>query len=208
MARLTRVEQRAQTRADLLYAARDRFLEVGYAAASLEDIADRAGYSKGAVYSNFVDKPNLCREVLQAIHEEKVAELSALMSGPGDLQDRIDVLASWVERTAGDVGWTMLELEFVTVARTDPTLLAMVVELRSAAHRTVVDMLRDMLRGAADDAAADAEAELYALDSAADLMLAAAIGLGIQRAVDPRISPEPVIASMRNTLTLLGAGVY
>ncbi|KXO98290.1 TetR/AcrR family transcriptional regulator [Tsukamurella pseudospumae] len=208
MARLTRIEQRAQTRADLLLAARDRFLEVGYAAASLEDIADRAGYSKGAVYSNFVDKPNLCREVLQAIHEEKVGQLSALVSGPGDLQDRIDVLASWVERTAGDVGWTMLELEFVTVARTDPSLLAMVVELRSAAHRTVVDMLRTMLRGDADDDAADAEAELYALDSTADLMLAAAIGLGIQRAVDPTISPEPVIASLRSTLTLLGAGVY
>ncbi|BDH55119.1 TetR/AcrR family transcriptional regulator [Tsukamurella sp. PLM1] len=83
MARLTRVEQRAQTRADLLIAARERFLEVGYAAAGLEEIADRAGYSKGAVYSNFVDKPNLCREVLQGIHEEKVGELSALVSGPG-----------------------------------------------------------------------------------------------------------------------------
>lgn len=208
MARLTRVEQRAQTRADLLIAARERFLEVGYAAAGLEEIADRAGYSKGAVYSNFVDKPNLCREVLQGIHEEKVGELSALVSGPGELSERIDALEEWVERTVGDVGWTMLELEFVTVTRNDPELGAMVVELRTAAHRTIVEMLRDMLRGSdPDDAQFAAEVELYELEATADLLLAAAIGLGIQRAVDPTLSAEPVLASMRNTLTLLGAGV-
>ena len=39
------MEQRAQTRADLLAAARDRFLEVGYAAAGLEDIADPVSYT-------------------------------------------------------------------------------------------------------------------------------------------------------------------
>lgn len=208
MARLTRAEQRAQTRADLLSAARDRFLDVGYAAASLEDIADRAGYSKGAVYSNFVDKPNLCREVLAALHEDKIGQLTELVTVPGDLQDRIDRIAEWVEHTVGDVGWTMLELEFVTVSRTDPQLRAMVVDLRNAAQRTVVEMLRALLRGdAPDDDVADAEAALYELEDTADLLLSAGIGLGIQRAVDPTLSAEPVIASMRSTLTMLGAGV-
>ena len=208
MARLTRAEQRAQTRADLLVAARERFLAVGYAAASLDDIADRAGYSKGAVYSNFVDKPNLCREVLQDLHEEKVAEMAALITGPGDLQDRIDGLAEWVERTVGDVGWTMLELEFVTVSRNDPKLREMVVELRTAAHRTVVDMLRGLLGADDEDIdVAEAEAELYELEATADLLLSAGIGLGIQRAVDPTLSAEPVIDTMRSTLTLLAAGV-
>ncbi|MGX9296223.1 TetR/AcrR family transcriptional regulator [Tsukamurella paurometabola] len=205
MARLTRVEQRAQTRADLLAAARDRFLEVGYAAASLEDIADRAGYSKGAVYSNFVDKPNLCREVLQAIHEEKIGELAGVVTGDGALQERIDLLADWVRRTAGDVGWTMLELEFITVARNDPELLAMIVELRSEARRTVVDMLVDLVRGESDGAG-DIAGELRAtLESAAELLLSAGIGLGIQRAIDPTIVTEPVIESMRATLTMLAA---
>lgn len=207
MARLTRAEQRAQTRADLLIAARERFLAVGYAAASLDDIADRAGYSKGAVYSNFVDKPNLCREVLHALHADKMAEMAALITGPGELQDRIDGLAEWVERTVGDVGWTMLELEFVIVSRTDPKLREMVVELRTAAHRTVVDMLRGLLGVDGDDAdVAAAEAELYELESTADLLLSAGIGLGIQRAVDPTISAEPVIDTMRSTLTLLAVG--
>lgn len=208
MARLTRAEQRAQTRADLLTAARERFLAVGYTAASLDDIADRAGYSKGAVYSNFVDKPNLCREVLQSLHEEKVAEMTALITGPGELEDRIDGLAEWVERTVGDVGWTMLELEFVTVSRNDPQLRAMVVELRTAAHRTVVDGLRGFLAGGADAEVIDAEADHYQLESTADLLLSAGIGLGIQRAIDPTVSVDAVVESMRSTLTLLGAGVF
>ncbi|WP_336669546.1 TetR/AcrR family transcriptional regulator [Tsukamurella sp. USMM236] len=204
MARLTRVEQRAQTRADLLIAARDRFLEVGYAAASLEDIADRAGYSKGAVYSNFVDKPNLCREVLQAIHDEKIGELAGVVTGEGQLQDRIDLLADWVQRTAGDVGWTMLELEFITVARTDPDLLAMIVELRAAARSTVVEMLVDLVRG--ESGAEEIEPHLRStLESAAELLLSAGIGLGIQRAIDPTIATEPVIESMRATLMMLAA---
>lgn len=198
------MEQRAQTRADLLTAARDRFLEVGYAAASLEDIADRAGYSKGAVYSNFVDKPNLCREVLQAIHDEKIGELAGVVTGEGELQGRIDLLADWVQRTAGDVGWTMLELEFITVARNDPDLLAMIVELRAAACSTVVEMLVDLVRG--ESGADEIAPELRGvLESAAELLLSAGIGLGIQRAIDPTIATEPVIDSMRATLSMLAA---
>ncbi|BDD80381.1 TetR family transcriptional regulator [Tsukamurella pulmonis] len=197
------MEQRAQTRADLLAAARDRFLEVGYAAAGLEDIADRAGYSKGAVYSNFVDKPNLCREVLQAIHAEKIGELADVVTGHGDLHERVELLADWVQRTAGDVGWTMLELEFITVARNDPDLLAMIVELRTEARRTVVEMLVDLVRGESGGDEQTVEQLRGTLESAAELLLSAGIGLGIQRAIDPTIATEPVIESMRATLLML-----
>jgi AcrR family transcriptional regulator len=39
------------------------FLRDGYAATSLEKVADEAGYSKGAVYSNFWNKDELCLAV-------------------------------------------------------------------------------------------------------------------------------------------------
>ncbi|WP_260508764.1 TetR/AcrR family transcriptional regulator [Mycolicibacterium farcinogenes] len=66
MPRLTRAQRQEQTRAELLQAAKQRFLTHGYASTSLEDIADDAGFSKGAVYSNFGSKPNLCRDVLES----------------------------------------------------------------------------------------------------------------------------------------------
>lgn len=199
MARLTRVEQRAQTRADLLVAARERFLDVGYAAASLEEIADRAGYSKGAVYSNFVDKPGLCREVLQAIHEEKAGEIAALATAPGDVSERIERFSEWVERTLGDVGWTMLELEFMVVARNDPGLRAMAVELRNSLRRAVVDGLESLVGSEKPDTVREQQIEF-----AADVLLSAGVGMGIHRAVDPEISTAPLIASLRTTLALMG----
>ncbi|MGB6072667.1 MAG: TetR family transcriptional regulator, partial [Rhodococcus sp. (in: high G+C Gram-positive bacteria)] len=48
--------QRTDVRDRLLAAAADEFTERGYAAAKLTDIADRAGFTKGAVYSNFESK--------------------------------------------------------------------------------------------------------------------------------------------------------
>ncbi len=193
------MEQRAQTRADLLAAARDRFLDVGYAAASLEDIADRAGYSKGAVYSNFVDKPNLCREVLQAIHEEKAAEIAEIAQAPGDVSAGIDRFSGWVERTLGDVGWTMLELEFMVVARNDPELRAMAVELRNSLRRAVVDGLESLVH---DRSPGTVSAEQ--IDFAADVLLSAGVGMGIHRALDPTIETGALIASLRTTLALMG----
>ncbi|MET0831731.1 MAG: helix-turn-helix domain-containing protein, partial [Acidimicrobiia bacterium] len=62
--RATRVERKAQTRSDLLTAARRVFLRSGFHGASVEEIAEEAGYTKGAVYSNFEDKAALYLAVL------------------------------------------------------------------------------------------------------------------------------------------------
>jgi len=58
-ARLTRDERRAQTRERLLDAAAEVFNRLGYHGASLEAVAEAAGYTKGAVYSNFASKAEL-----------------------------------------------------------------------------------------------------------------------------------------------------
>src|SRR5882757_778984 len=57
--RLTREESRALTRSRVMAAAGEVFAEEGFHAASLEEVAERAGYSIGAVYSNFRSKDDL-----------------------------------------------------------------------------------------------------------------------------------------------------
>src|SRR5437588_10391841 len=57
--RLTREEQRAVTRARLLASAAKVFAERGFYGASVEEIADRAGFTRGAFYSNFETKADL-----------------------------------------------------------------------------------------------------------------------------------------------------
>ncbi|BCL84477.1 TetR family transcriptional regulator [Ktedonobacteria bacterium brp13] len=57
--RLTRDESRLHTRERLLEAATEVFSRRGFEAASVDEIADEAGFSKGAVYSNFASKEEL-----------------------------------------------------------------------------------------------------------------------------------------------------
>uniref|UniRef100_A0A8H2JAR4 TetR/AcrR family transcriptional regulator n=1 Tax=Mycolicibacterium mucogenicum DSM 44124 TaxID=1226753 RepID=A0A8H2JAR4_MYCMU len=198
------MQRQEQTRAELLDAAKARFLKHGYASTSLEDIADDAGYSKGAVYSNFGSKPVLCREVLEAIHREKFAEMSELAMSDADVPSRVEAVNAWLERTAGDVGWTMLELEFVVLSRNDPELGQMVTDLRNEAAQMVVDVLRslavDLGLGEEQMVAAGV---IDSFDDIGNLFLSAGIGLGIQRAVDPALPARPVTGAITRLINLL-----
>ncbi|MFD6464186.1 TetR/AcrR family transcriptional regulator, partial [Streptomyces roseolus] len=144
MARLTRTESQARTRADLVATARDLFLTEGYARTSLERVAEAAGYSKGAVYSNFRTKKQLCLEVLDLIHETKFGEVTDLVATADTLDNQLAKLQEWAERTLGDVGWTMLEFEFATVARDDPELQAALVSSLGAVRGAVAAQLQTL----------------------------------------------------------------
>jgi AcrR family transcriptional regulator len=63
--RLTRSEQQGRTRAALLDAAAHEFVARGFQGASVEAIAERAGFTRGAFYSNFSSKDELFAELLQ-----------------------------------------------------------------------------------------------------------------------------------------------
>jgi AcrR family transcriptional regulator len=204
MARLTRAERQAGTRASILAAARVRFLRDGYAVTSLDQIAEDAGFSKGAVYSNFRDKPNLCREVLLGIHAEKLAEVSSIATAPGEVDDLLIALGDWLEKTVGDVGWTMLEMEFAVLSRNNPGQTQMITSLHEGMHATVVDAVRAVATrigiGGFDDPAQSTK-----LSEMADVVVATTFGLGVQRAVDPSISIAPAIYAIRGALASLGA---
>ncbi len=78
--RLTRADSRDQTTQRLLDAAQKLIAKKGLSAASVEDIAAAAGYTRGAFYSNFKSKGDLFIELLRRDHEETHAELAALRS--------------------------------------------------------------------------------------------------------------------------------
>jgi AcrR family transcriptional regulator len=59
-----REDKKAETRRRLINAALDVFAEHGYAGASLDDVSETAGLTKGAVYSNFASKADLALAVL------------------------------------------------------------------------------------------------------------------------------------------------
>ena len=81
--RLTHAQRREQTREHLLEAARKIFVKKGLAATSVEDIAEAAGYTRGAFYSNFDSKPELLLELLRRDHDSAQVNLRAIMEEGG-----------------------------------------------------------------------------------------------------------------------------
>lgn len=71
-------ERQAEATRDLLVAiARERFTSQGYAATSIEDIVQRAGVAKGALYHHFSGKDALFRAVYEAVQADVVSAVMA-----------------------------------------------------------------------------------------------------------------------------------
>jgi AcrR family transcriptional regulator len=139
--RETRAEKQARTRAELLDTAATVFARRGYRGASVEEIAEEAGYSHGAVYSNFDGKADLFLAVLEEYMAKRAQELAATQADlPEDapIELRARALADqWMERFAKDRESFLLHMEFVAHAGRDPEL-AERFGTRSAALREAI----------------------------------------------------------------------
>jgi len=188
---MTRQESHAQTRDRLVATAHRLFLADGYNATSLERVAAEAGFSKGAVYSNFATKPELGLAVLDLIHAERAMSLAAAV-GSGSVTEQVAGFARWAEENIGDVGWTALEVEFATSTR---HLDGMRSELATR-RRALTAMIAALIEDQADQQGL--KLPMPAEDAAVQL-LSLGIGLGVQRAFDPELP----IRSLVDLLTRL-----
>lgn len=89
MARLTRAESQAQTRERLIASGREAFARSSYANTSIEEIAEGAGYSKGAFYSNFATKEELALEIVRRDTDMVVAATAAAIEHARGNPDKI-----------------------------------------------------------------------------------------------------------------------
>ena len=153
--RLTRREAQSLTRQRLVEAAADVFCEEGFLKASLVDVADRAGYTIGAVYSNFSGKDELFMAVMRDRLPRVEAMLAAALAdeAPGSGSTSVDErITQELDRlAAGEDGvphnWWRLLSEFRTHAAPDPALWA---ELAESERRCREIIARHIERFAAD----------------------------------------------------------
>jgi AcrR family transcriptional regulator len=121
--RMTRTESQAQTRADLLEATARVFKRRGYERASIAEIADEAGYSHGAVYSNFDGKDDLFLALYEQWVARRVAEIDATWSQEGTLAERARAAADeWMRRLSSEPAPFLLRLELTARAAHDRDL--------------------------------------------------------------------------------------
>jgi AcrR family transcriptional regulator len=111
--RLTRERRRDLTRTALLDAAAEVFAQRGFAAASLDEIAETAGFTRGAITFNFGTKDDLFLAVVERHNDELLAAYSAVLDhGPqAGAPDLNEVAGVWKHFEAGDTNTLMLVLE-------------------------------------------------------------------------------------------------
>jgi AcrR family transcriptional regulator len=121
--RLTRAQAKEQTRERLLEAAERVFVERGFHAATLDQVAEEAGYTKGAVYSAFASKADLFLEIFEERSRRRAEEFSALAV---HARSMADFYPAGVDRSIQTMReereWSMLLVEFEVHAARDPAL--------------------------------------------------------------------------------------
>jgi AcrR family transcriptional regulator len=121
--RLTREQKRAATRDALLESAAKVFTSRGFEGASVEEIAEEAGYSRGAFYSNFESKEELFLTLIEGRTAERLLAIAEAFQQGDTLTQRLEsggqYIDSFVDR---DRQWCVLYNEFWSTAVRDAKL--------------------------------------------------------------------------------------
>ena len=132
---LTPERRRQQTRDTLIQAAAQVFAERGFHGASLDEVARVAGFTKGAVYSNFKGKDDLFVAVLESRYERMRSLLYATL-GQGSGDPEAD-MPKWVEHVRQQFTdeqdlWGVLAQEFRLYAMRNPEAMTKLAALQRA----------------------------------------------------------------------------
>jgi len=184
-ARQTRAERTAATRRDLLAAAERRFFLRGYHGTTLDDIADEAGYTKGAVYSTFKSKAGLFLALFDEVIDRRLEELRALLAPHDSGEARLEAIARQPtdDRNAQ---FLLLSIEFWVHAAREPALLAAFAQR----YRRLSTDLAELA-----PATSPLGPERWAL-----VTLALSNGLALERVIDPDGVPGDLMATVQRRI--------
>jgi AcrR family transcriptional regulator len=146
--RLRRSERQAQIRDGLVDAATTVFAHKGYEAASVAEIAAEAGYTVGAVYSNFSGKRALYEAVFAQKTDEEFALATSLLNAANDLEG---IARRLLDQDANQRRWWLLWLEAVIEAQRDPLKALPLSGLEARSRSSIADMLKGQLPGIDED---------------------------------------------------------
>jgi AcrR family transcriptional regulator len=183
--RLSREDQVQRNRDLVLAAARRVFLARGYVNATVDAIAEDAGFSKGVVYSQFESKADMFLALLEARITERLArnrQLEASLDGR-DLAVAVPELAMALKRTEPE--WTHLVLEFRVHAARVPELSRRYADL----HERTISGLASVVARLHERAGTTPR---YPVRVLAELLLSIDIGSFVEQLADPAAVGLPV----------------
>lgn len=148
--------ERTQTR--LLEAALDVFAERGFHGASIENICERAGFTRGAFYSNFSSKDELFFALFDARGKELIDLLRTALDQSRDSSDPIGAFVSIIDQK-GPVQrqWYLVSTEFTLYAIREPAAAAALAEHDRVLRHESVSVINELVSTANRELTIDAE---------------------------------------------------
>ena len=189
MTRLTRAEQQAKTRGCLMEAAARVFARRGLQRASIDEVAEEAGYTKGAFYANFKSKEELFLAMLDERFAERLEELERLVDDRElDLESRTRRAgAEFTAAIRADPEWERLYFEFAAHAMRNDDFREELVT-RTRALREAKTRAFGRLMGEKQHA--------MALEDVARVTFAMANGLALEQMLEPDAVSEELYGTL------------
>jgi AcrR family transcriptional regulator len=192
--RLTREQSKANTRERLLAAARSAFAENGFHGASVEEIATRAGFSTGALYSNFGGKEDLFLVLMEREIEEHAREIAEAVATRPSVSERATGGARrWMMMIEREPELLLLFMEFWAYGVREPAVRPKVAERFAQMRRLLTRLIEDGVREFELELALPAEQLAIAVDALAD-------GIARQRLADPEVVPDELMGTVLSLL--------
>lgn len=134
-----------ETQAKILDAAEVIFSKQGFENTQLEEVAARAGYTRGAIYAHYSDKEDLFLALMQhRVLTQLTAILQAIEAEP-KVNKRPGIFKRWIASQVNDRNWSTLVLEFKLYAlrrpRSREKLLSMYDTMRKLSGDNFIGML-------------------------------------------------------------------
>ena len=186
--RLTREEKKARTRAQLIDAAAAVFARRGFVAASLDEVAEETGLTKGAVYSNFDSKQELFQAVIDDRLNEPMLQLAGVIDEAGGTIEEQAMLGA---RMYGEVveqerDVFLLALEYDIYCARNP-------EFEGAFAAGYRDRLEHIAGLIADHAQRSGVSMPLSPIEMATVVTALSQGMGLQKLRDPEHVPDDLL---------------
>ena len=172
--RLSRQESRLETRTKLLDSAAQLFARGGYEGASVDLIAEKAGYSKGAFYSNFESKEAIFLELLDVHKRREIEVLAQLVARDIPASELVSLIRNAGSGRVSDFDFGLLSAEFQLQACRDNTFAKTYAKLHRTHIGTMAGLVTKLFARLGRTPPSDPK-------DLADIIMALTTGLSLQR---------------------------
>lgn len=187
---LSRKQKQARTRAALMRSAATVAARRGIERASIDEVAQGAGFTKGAFYANFRSKEELFLAMLDERFAERLDELdSALASGEEPVEQARQAGADLMRAIAADPEWERLFFEFAVHAVREPAFRGELVARQRAMRARVAELLERRVRELGIEPA-------VAPSQVAAMAFAMVNGVALERLLEPEAVPDALLPTM------------